>query len=351
MTTLLRLQTYPTKLLRSRFILLLLLCLWCSPLLWAEGTKQLAPTPSDVVMLMTNRMEYGNFGAYGAQPSNRLYFSIEDANEIVYLGLSREYSGSGTPQFFGNYEFRIVRASDQTVVHGPIQVGLTNENISSWSDAVLGPYELTGQGYQTNNNFTFEPETAGDYYIEFKDVYYIGFWDITVAKNGTAQNGRVWSKNWSFRTPPKLAGSMPECLWDREFNGQLYSYTEDGFVTKIDFADSGFQGLSFNVAFNETGPGATGDLALDRMSVADQETTLDLGQHKIFLNEPDINLFPSGICGSITSGSFFECDDAGVYCLPVTSTQPGLVEIILDFNQNGMLDPGSEDVVLIHEFT
>lgn len=351
MTTLLRLQTYPTKLLRSRFILLLLLCIWCSPLLWAEGTKQLAPTPSDVVMLMTNRMEYGNFGAYGAQPSNRLYFSIEDANEIVYLGLSREYSGSGTPQFFGNYEFRIVRASDQTVVHGPIQVGLTNENISSWSDAVLGPYELTGQGYQTNNNFTFEPETAGDYYIEFKDVYYIGFWDITVAKNGTAQNGRVWSKNWSFRTPPKLAGSMPECLWDREFNGQLYSYTEDGFVTKIDFADSGFQGLSFNVAFNETGPGATGDLALDRMSVADQETTLDLGQHKIFLNEPDINLFPSGICGSITSGSFFECDDAGVYCLPVTSTQPGLVEIILDFNQNGMLDPGSEDVVLIHEFT
>ena len=318
---------------------------------FAEGTKQLAPNSSDIVMLMTNRADFGNFASYGAPSANRLYFSIKEANEMVYLGLSREYSASGTPQFFGTYQYRIVRAADSTVVHGPFEVSLMTENVSSWEDAVRGPYEITGEGYQAiDNQYQFEATEVGDYYIEFTDVQYIGYWDITVAKDGNKIDGRVWSKNWAFRTPVQ-SNNLPSCLWDREFNGALYSYTADGFVTRIDFEDSGFQGLSFNVAFNETGPGDTGDLALDRMSVANVNTTGNLAKHKIFLNEPDMDLFPSGNCGGIVSASTFQCDDNGGFCLPAETSQAGLVEVVLDFNQNGIFDPNSADVTLVHNFS
>lgn len=310
----------------------------------AEGTKQLAPNPDEIVMLLLANDVYGNFAAYDGPASSRLYFQIKNPSEVVYLGLSRNYRANGAPESTGSYSFRIRRASDGAVVHGPFTVHAFNENVSSWEDAVLGPAALTGQGYATTDSrFFFDPTQAGEYYIEF-DIntatgFHIGFWDITVADNGVAQAGRLYSTNWAFRTPTKLNES-PECVWDREFNGILYSYTSDGFVTKIDFSNSGFQGLSFNVAFNRTGPGISGDPQLDRMSVEGQNLTENSAEHLIFLNEPDQALFPDGECGTANVGQSFQCTGEGGFCLEASVTQPGQVEIVLDFNKNGIYDEG-----------
>lgn len=335
----------------NRVVLSFLLVLLLLPTddIRAEGTKQLAPNPDEIVMLLVDNDIYGSFAAYDGPEQSRLYFRINDPGELVYLGLSRNFRANGQPESTGSYNFRIRRRSDGAVVHGPFTVHAFNENVSNWEDATLGPAAITGEGYETTDDrFLFNPTEAGDYFIEFENASHIGFWDISVAGNGELKRGRVYSMNWAFRTPADL-NEAPECVWDREFNGILYSYTSDGFVTKIDFSNSGFQGLSFNVAFNRTGPGTSGDPQLDRMSVEGENLTENSAEHLIFLNEPDATQFPDGECGAASVAESFLCTEDGGYCLEATVTQPGQVEIILDFNQNGVFDNGL-DVRLLEIF-
>ncbi|MBK8830478.1 MAG: hypothetical protein IPN60_06405 [Saprospiraceae bacterium] len=87
--------------------------------------------------------------------------------------------------------------------------------------------------------------------------------DFTVRNSGVPQLGRLWSRNWALRTPPVNPGTPPECQFDRAFNGVFYSYTMDGFVSRVDFNNSGFQGLSFTVSFGDRGPGNSGDVMAD----------------------------------------------------------------------------------------
>ena len=65
---------------------------------------------------------------------------------------------------------------------------------------------------------------------------------------------------------------------------------------------------------------------------------------------PDETLFPSGECGGIDAAQSFRCNGPGEYCLDVTVTEPGQVEVILDFNGNGMIDDDM-DRTLVFDFT
>lgn len=328
---------------------------------FAEGVQKVAPTADDApVMLETGREDFGNFADFNSEESSRLYITIGDLNEKIFLGLSPEYNDDGDPfpgTFFAQYRFRIVRAVDGAVVHGPFIVNNSNANVNSWADAAFGNYSVTNtQSGQLM--YEFQPTQLGNYYIQFDEgaisdgdpKVNIPFWDITVANNGTAIDGRVWSRNWAFRTPQRLPTTTPDCVWNKEFNGVLYSYTTDGFVSRIDFQDAGMQGLSFNVTFNSTGPGMSGNLTEDRKSIPGQNATLNSAEHQIFLSEPDITLFPSGICGQLITPNSFNCINQDSFCLEVSVTKPGQVEVVLDFNQNGVLDPDSEDVTLVYEF-
>jgi gliding motility-associated-like protein len=307
-------------------------------------------------MLETNRPDFGDFASYGGPDDSRLVVTIANPAEILYIGLSAEHNDEGRMFDLGRsrYRFRIVNGAG-TVVHGPFLIDNSTANVNSWSQSQYGNYDVT----RTQNGFLiyqFAPGQAGDYYIEFEDVIgdgndkvNIAFWDFTVTNGGQAIPGRIWSKNWAFRTPPMNSGQLPDCEWDRPFNGVLYSYTTDGFVSRIDFNDSGFQGLSFNVAFNSTGPGNTGNLERDRQSVAGFNATAFSAEHKIFLNEPDPIVFPDGECGTLEPAATFSCAGDG-FCLEVTVSDPGQVEVVIDFNQNGVFDPDSEDVSLVHDF-
>ncbi len=330
----------------------------------AEGTREVAPSPTDIVMLLTNRPDFSDFASFGGPEDSRLYFSIGDASEVLHLGLSAEFDELGNPLNTLNasrYRFRIKRVNPggaDPVVHGPFQVDMNKANIFATPDS--SHWDRAGfPNYNTSDpHYRFEPDQAGDYYIEFDDEgadgdgkVLIGYWDFTVTNNaGNPIGGRVWSKNWAFRTPVEDGTDAGECGWDRKFNGALYSYTVDGFVSKIDFMESGFQGLAFTVAFNMTGPGTSGDFAEDRKSVEGVNATDNAAMHKIFVNEPDPKIFPDGECGQVLVSDNFSCssgDPGEEYCLEVEVTRPGQVDIILDFNNNGQFDPNSEDVNLV----
>jgi|GEM_PF-6030692 len=350
-------------------IFLCLFALWRPPQLLAEGTRQLAPTPSDITMLLTSRVDFSNFAAFDGPADSRLYLTIADPSEVIHLGLTSEYTEQGTPissMLNSRYRFRIKRVNPDgadPVVHGPFIIDNTNANVSGWDDAAFGAYSTglmapnPANGNQMDRVFEFLPGQAGDYYIEFQDYgidgdpkVLIGYWDITVTRDDSPVTGRVWSRNWALRTPVEDGTNPKECGWDRKFNGTLYSYTADGFVSKIDFTDSGFQGLAFTVAFNTTGPGTSDNFAEDRKSIPGVNATNNAAQHKIFLHEPDRAVFPDGECGAVNGAGTINCDADGNYCLEVSVTRPGQVDIILDFNQNGRFDPESEDVILVHCF-
>ncbi|MEM6398337.1 MAG: PKD domain-containing protein [Bacteroidota bacterium] len=337
----------------------------------AEGIQQVAPTAADSpVMLDIDRSAFGNFAAVNGPESSRLYVSFGHADEVLYLGLSAEVDFEGNPlsnSIADQYTFQIRRddglgASD-TIVHGPFTLDQSLFNLNNYADAEFGQYSVDIANANGDSIFIFRPGAEGDYYIEFSDnnnqesirsrsSLYIPFWDFTVTDAaGSVQDGRLWSTNWAFRTPTLPTDNPVECVWDREFNGTIFTYTEDGFVSKIDFMDSGMQGLSFNLTFNSTGPGDSGDLAEDRKSIPDSNATSIAAFHKIFLNEPDVNLFPSGECGTLQSSTSFECTGNNEYCLDVEVSRAGQVEIILDFNRNGTLDDSTQDLSLVVEFT
>ncbi len=344
--------------------LTLLLLVFFTASLRAEGVQQVAPTANDApVMLETGRAEFGDFAKYDGPANSRLYIRIGNPSERVFLGLSQEYNDAGLPFSgfsAGSYAFRIRydNGADNPIVHGPFTVTTFNANVTDYATAQFGVYTTTATvGGQ--RIYEFQPTEIGDYYIEFEDVgndgnskVNIPFWDITVANNNVPVNGRVWSRSWAFRTPQIGGTNFPDCVWDRSFNGAIYSYTSDGFVSRIDFQNAGLQGLSFNLAFNSKGPGSSADLTLSRRSIPNTNAALAAAEHQIFLSEPDPLLFPSNedACGILTSPSTFNCSEEEAFCLEVSVTKPGQVEIVLDFNRNGTFDEDSEDVNLLWEF-
>lgn len=325
------------------FAFALLFFFMFSIFLKAEGTGNLRTAEGDPVMLFVGSQDFGNFAVYDGPESSRLNFRIAEAGETVYLGMSRLYRNSGVPESFGQYNYRIRSATDGSVVFGPIRVNANNENLTTFAQAQLGPAAINPGGYPTDNSSTFIAPSAGEYYIEFDQVSsnrprYIGLWDITIAKAGVVQSGRVYSRNWAFRVP-ELDPTLPECAFGAQLSTKFYSYTVDGFVTEIDFTDSGFQPLSFNLAFNRTGPGESGNLLLDRQSIAAQNATDNVAEHLVFLESPDPLLFPDGVCGGVSVAGTLTCQENNTYCIPVSATVIGQVQIILDFNGNGSYDP------------
>ena len=78
------------------FFALLFLCLPFS--LFSEGTKQLAPSSSDRIMLLLNDANYNSFGTYNGTDDQRIYFHIDNpASEQVFLGFSQSVSSGHFP--------------------------------------------------------------------------------------------------------------------------------------------------------------------------------------------------------------------------------------------------------------
>jgi len=350
------------------FVYILLLTIGLPKQLQAEGTKQLAPNAADRVFLYTNVEAYGNFAQYDGTDVQRLYIHINDPNtEQIFLGFSHPTNsghypceGSEVPGYF-----RIVDPNGVVVYpnrgnpSGQL-LDATTINITSKSQALNGPNQIVGTGGY--DAFVFDPVgyVAGEYYIEFSknqsspsldDFLGIEWWDITVATKQAAPSaidGRIYAKNWALMTPSISCGTDVEFAWfDRSFNGSFHVYTDQKIVAKVDFNNGGFQAAAFNVFFNDFGTANTGEVIEDRRSLLAHRT--EEAQHRIFLNDPDINVYPSGTLGSYALDPKFLACENGSGCVRISVTERGQIDVLVDFdNQNGedIYDKGTADVLL-----
>lgn len=299
--------------------------------LHAEGTKTWSLSATDYSFLKVNTAGSYAFAGYGLAANKRLYIHINDPeNEVVYIGLSSFVNESNITPLSTAYQFRI-KSPSGTVVHGPYAV--SSPNLTSYAMAAAGPQDIVGSsGYPTNNAmWKFDPSgkglSAGDYYIEFDQGGSIRWFDITVATKGafpSAIDGRVWSQAWAVRANNGFGDGQ---YFDEPFNGTLVAY--DGkYATKIDFNGSGLRPLEGQFSFNQTGPGSTGNIVNDRKSVNGANSTNPF--HKTFLNMPDPLVYPLQVKG-VLANLPLKVNDPATPNIAVEATQPGKVEIVLDF--------------------
>ncbi|MEI7727482.1 MAG: hypothetical protein WCK09_20400 [Bacteroidota bacterium] len=294
-----------------------------------EGTKQLRPDSTYSFTLQVDNSADGCFANPACDVDHKLYVRVANASEKIYLGFG---------SFGASLIFRITK--NGTLVFGPQSITTLSQGyIKYFSQANAGPDVLSIHGY---NAIEFAPGSPGDYSIEFNGTPAIGRFDITVIDSAisplVAIDGRLWSKDWEF-TYGNIAMPVSAAL------GTQYIYSDDSIVTSIYF--NHMRGDNFNVT--ATRNGLFPPPVPFNISCRSRPGSYDYPQYKIFINDPDVNQFPTGITGSIQNGITVtpQCD--GSVTLTFSVNKPGVVKIEIEVNPAPGQQP--EDVTLTDTVT
>lgn len=289
-----------------------------------EGTKEIMPLSSSYGMMIIYP-GFTDFATYGCSDQFRLKIKISTSSENIHYGFGDVLDNNGSI-VTGNTEYRIRDPNNIVVFTGTIPKSGTGF-ISTHAQAVAGPTATTGStgGYA---GLMYNPSMSGDYYIEFStsasDRYMFRFFDITVSTStGTKKPGRVWSKAW------QLTAEIQNFSNYNPFTGSMFVYSDDQIVTKIGF--NNIQPYVFSVTCNDAGTNFTGDPEVDRQSKYGTSINL-LAQYKIFLNDPDNAVYPTGAFGALTGPVTTQsaCNGGTNFYIPVNKV--GKVELFFDIN-------------------
>jgi hypothetical protein len=175
------------------------------------------------------------------------------------------------------------------------------------------------------------PTIAGDYYLEFAqdaagninnfNGLEIEFFDASVYAGNVVKNGRMWSKAWQF-TNLIIGNHAPQT--------DFFVLSNDSIVTKLNI--NRWLGGHFIFYCNEWGSENTGDWYEDRTSLLTPNQASwpgDFPEYKIFLNDPDSIIYPTGslgqICDIVTNS---KCD--GSVDILVKVTKAGKIDMTID---------------------
>jgi len=352
MTPLLKYGQFANALLRRRqlFILCILAVL---PGLYtitsAEGTKQLEPKGgpwnSDCKLtLLENSLENRiPFALVDCKPQYRLNIHIADFNtEKIYFGFGKILSYVSDTTIFKDVSFQI-RNPKGTIVYGLSAMPSAGASgfISNRNQVDLGPdINKTNAGGYTPLEFT--PTENGDYSIEFKippykypDIRLLEFIDITVANGTIPIPGRLWSKAW------QLSSGGVKAEISASYS-TFYIYTTDSIVTR--FNCNGLAGGVWTIYSNEWGCSTTGTWSDRRQSIAGNASVQP--EYKIFLNDPDPLVYPSGQIGEMLDFKQLPVDCDTVITFSANVSKAGSIQILLDTPPLNPTSPGPEDVQL-----
>jgi hypothetical protein len=284
----------------------------------AEGTKQVMPSATNgtgLIVSTTTTFPLGNVGSYlGAPVDDRIYIYVKDfTTETVYYGFNWETLSPATPiNTYTDVYMNIYNPAGTLVstVHLPSTAGSAGF-ISTYASAVAGP-QIGGLPLTGYVPLTFTPTMNGDYYVSFYrstdgGVTHIAggesmlskYFDITVAAGAANKyTGRVHCNEWAMSVYNPAKNDVQDPLSPTE--AQFYGYTTDSVTVKVWFPTTGFQPntgfepLSYIVAFNSFGCSNSGNWLVDRNSINLQNLVAPYltGGYKVFLNPPDAAIYP-----------------------------------------------------------
>ncbi len=308
-----------------RIISIFIACLVLPILGQAEGTRELKANDcanEGDIQIWDNGDAQRQFATWNCATDYRLNIRV-NSGEVIHLGFKQNN---------GDVWYRLKDPSG-SIVLGPTLIASGNPGwIGNCSKALIGPKSLYSGGY---NDETYTALVSGDYYVEFavdqdpnkrvKRVFKL--FDITVSQSGTEIKGRVWSKAWDLTTNGG----------NNRLMANFYAYSNDSIVTKFEF--NGIRPYGFVISCNSYGASDVGTLSERRKSdyrqnIINAGGTPGAPEYPLFLNEPDVNEFPSGTFGVLDSFQINTCYSSN--CVNVWTTKPGQVETTLRF-ENGSL--------------
>ncbi len=265
-------------------IFLILLVLLYGSFCYSEGTKELLDNDCSnygSIQIWDNADINRNFATYNAPADHRLYIHL-NINDTLYFG----YNCADEDVYYR------LKNPGGTIVKGPTKITNGNQGwINDCTEALNGPSALNNNGY---SELMYVATNTGDYYIEFAEdndpdkhnKRVIKYFDATVVRDGIIKTGRLWSKAWDLQ----LEGS------NNEFKANMYSYSADSVVIKIDF--NGIKPYGFVVSCNSSGASNTG-IRIEMRKSNYHQNILDAGgepgapEYPIFLNYPDSTIYPT----------------------------------------------------------
>jgi gliding motility-associated-like protein len=328
-----------------------------SGIISAEGTKQLEPSGApfnSVCRIALTQNSVDNripFALLNCNENYRLNIHINDfTSEKIYMGFGNviDYFDETINYFDVNYQVKdpagnIVSGYSLQLLPGtPSDPGF----IETRSQADLGP-DINSTNPGGYYPLTLNPAMNGDYVLEFSlpglsetEIRVFKYIDVTVANGDVPIKGRLWSKAWQLSSSSVIASEHASF-------SKFYIYTNDSIVTRFDC--NGLAGGVWAIYSNEWGCATTGTWSDRRRSIEGNASVQP--QYKIFLNDPDPPVFPSGHIGEMLEFKVlpFECDT--VITFWANLTKGGNIEIMLDIpplNPGGF---GPEDVQLGYNVT
>ncbi|MBK7212825.1 MAG: gliding motility-associated C-terminal domain-containing protein [Bacteroidales bacterium] len=335
-----------------RVILLTAFAISAHNFLLAEGTRQMeplnAPDSSYCRIALTQNVDDHRipFALVNCSEDYRLLISVKDyLHEKIYLGF-----GSISDYYEENillYDVKFqVKDQAGNVIPGFALQPLPSDPqdagfISTRAQALAGPNISAGNpaGYTP---LILTPPANGNYILEFNiplmkknEARIFKYFDVTVA-NGTQQiNGRLWSKAWQFSSSSIDAS-------EKATYASFFIYSNDSIVTR--FNCNGLAGGIWAIYSNEWGTSTSGNWNERRRSIGGNASVRP--EYGIFLNDPDLSLFPSGSIGQLLNFevSSPSCDTAVTFKANVS--KGGNLEVLLDLPPLNPGTTGPEDIQL-----
>lgn len=343
---------------------LILICLTCvlpASRVLAEGSKQVMPTAANgtgLIVSTTTTFPLGNVGSYlGAPVDDRIYFRIKDyTTETLYYGFNWETLSPVTPITTYNDVYMLVYDPTGAQVGAPIHLASANGQ-AGWINT---PNQVLLWGPIINSNptggytpATFTPTMNGDYYVSFYrsedggNTHITGgesmlakYFDMTVAADVggvyTRYTGRVHCNEWALSVYNPAKGDIQDPL--ASTNAEFFGYTPDSCTIKVSFPTSGYEPLSYIVAFNSFGCQNLGAASwpTTRQSIVLQTLVAPYltGGYPVFLNPPDPTIWPISTVPSAPSliDPVISGCPPGPYVVRFNAPQPGDYYMLFDLN-------------------
>jgi hypothetical protein len=339
-------------------ILAFLCCLTRPDGVRAEGTKQVMPNNTNgtgLIVSTTSSFPLGSVGSYlGAPIDDRIQIHIANfSTEVFYYGFNWEpLSPAGTPST-GTYNDVYMNIYDPTgtlvqTVHLPSTAGTAGfiGGTNGYLNAIQGP-QIGGVPTNGYLPLSFTPSMNGDYYVSFYrstdgGVTHISggesmlskYFDITVAAGALKIPGRVHCSEWAFSVYNPAKSDIQDPTTPT--NAQFFGYTADSVTVKCSFPSTGYEPLSYIIAFNSFGVQNTGNWVNDRKSINLPNLVAPYltGGFPVFLNAPDPNVYPACVIPSapILLAPVISGCPPGPYNIRFKAPQPGDYYMLFDLN-------------------
>ncbi|WP_422359043.1 T9SS type A sorting domain-containing protein [Reichenbachiella sp.] len=364
-----------------KVIVALFLAVWSLDT-YAEGSKNLTPsntgtgagTNTFVGYLVHSSGLVGDFLQADAPAAERTYIRINNG-ETLYWGL-RRISSFGTNQedltvvlyendgtIAGSWTLTNDDGSTNRATFNTPQTGV----IESYAEATAGPEAVVGASGYDAQSYTNNTGSDQDFYIGFiqddggstnpatdigQESWY-DLWDFSVYDGTEEKPGRMFCQKWGFTS---AAGAN---LLSTDF--QMYARVPStvggasagNYIKEIDL--SGLQPFTFALYANSVGsdPAVLGTTNFTELRQS-QTTETALLEYDIFLNNPDLDLYPTSTLPTVViADAFFSCSDTGggQATIYFETNQVGQVAILIDMNGETGYQDGTTDVIVEQEIT